>query len=496
MKHFRMRSIPVAIAALFGGGAAMAADFDDRFYVAPMASYVLADDARESDDGWGGVLAIGKRLSPHFELELRGNYLKYDANDTRPRLLGIPIGPEPEDTELYAGGIGANLFLSESGRGLFLHVDAMTGDSTLLNAGVGFDLGGDNVALRFEALYHDDDSDFQETQFNLGLRIPIGARPAPKPRPQPVAVVPVPPPPPPPPPACSDGVDNDGDGLIDYPSDSGCDSISDADEWNPAPCEAPAPGQPVSLDGCKTGDTIVLHGVNFEFDKSTLTVNAKTLLDQVADALAANPDIIVEIDGHTDSMGSESYNLKLSEARAESVMAYLNERGVAASRMSSKGYGESMPVADNQTDEGRELNRRVELKILSGGEVAVTVAPAKTAAPPPEPASAPAPMADPAPAPAEPAASAAPAAAGSGPAAVSIGFMTFEPEVLTIPAGTTVTWTNHDGSNHVVQFPDQKSPRLREEEQYSRSFDQPGEYSYQCAIHGKRMSGKVIVTAP
>jgi len=75
-------------------------------------------------------------------------------------------------------------------------------------------------------------------------------------------------------------------------------------------------------------------------------------------------NIRVEIAGHTDARGSDAYNSKLSNQRAQSVMNYLTERGIAADRMSAKGYGESEPVADNETDEGRELNRRVELKIL------------------------------------------------------------------------------------------------------------------------------------
>jgi OOP family OmpA-OmpF porin len=164
------------------------------------------------------------------------------------------------------------------------------------------------------------------------------------------------------PPVCSDGIDNDGDGLIDFPADKGCESADDLDETDP--CKTPAPGERISLDGCGTGDIIVLRGVNFEFDKSRLTPNAKLILDEVAEALVANPQINVEISGHTDSMGSDEYNQRLSESRAASVVAYLVEKGVAAERMTSAGYGESQPVADNSTDEGREANRRVELKVM------------------------------------------------------------------------------------------------------------------------------------
>jgi OOP family OmpA-OmpF porin len=147
----------------------------------------------------------------------------------------------------------------------------------------------------------------------------------------------------------------------------------------PPPCEPPAPGQPISLEGCKLGDTIVLHGVNFEFNKDTLTNNAKTILDGVADALKARPDIKVEVDGYTDGKGSDAYNLKLSDRRAHSVLRYLASHGVSGDRMTSKGFGKDNPIADNTTDEGREINRRVELKVT---DAAANLAPVETEAVP------------------------------------------------------------------------------------------------------------------
>ncbi|MGQ0618581.1 MAG: OmpA family protein [Panacagrimonas sp.] len=172
--------------------------------------------------------------------------------------------------------------------------------------------------------------------------------------------------------ACSDGKDNDGDGRVDHPGDPGCDSADDNDEADP--CQAPKPGEPITLAGCKAGDTIVLRGVNFDFDKASLTTNAKTILDQVVEALKARPDVKVEIQGHTDGKGSDAYNQRLSERRAQSVKQYLVGHGIDTARTTSVGLGEAVPVADNETDEGRELNRRVELKITEGG-AGVIVAP-------------------------------------------------------------------------------------------------------------------------
>lgn len=470
--NFRHALIPLAVTAAFGSASAHAEEFDDRWYFAPMGSYVLADDERSTDDGWGGVLAIGKRLSPRLELELRGQYLKYETDEEQQcLLLPLPIlcTDPPQDTEITSGGVGASYFFSPSGRGLFAHADALFGDATLYNIGLGFDIGQE-VALRVEALYHiDDDASVEETQFNVGLRIPIGQRPAAE-APEPVRVVePVAPPPKA---LCADGIDNDGDGAIDYPSDPGCTSAIDDDETNPR-CETPAAGQPVDLDGCAVGDSIVLNGVNFEFDKATLTANAKTLLDQVADALQRRGDIKVEVAGHTDSKGSDAYNQALSEARAESVVEYLSGRGIDPVRMTPRGYGESMPVADNESDAGRELNRRVELKVLESSRPLQTSSASTMATP--------APVTAPAP------------ALAYTDSTVVMENYTFMPGTVVVAPGTTVTWNNIDtGHAHIVAFADGESDRIAAGGSYSRRFDAPGEYAYECGLHPS-MRGAVVV---
>src|SRR5262249_50610305 len=109
---------------------------------------------------------------------------------------------------------------------------------------------------------------------------------------------------------------------------------------------------------------LVLEGVNFETNSATLTPEARVILDKVAQSLKDWPEVRVEIGGHTDSRGSDAHNLKLSDARAHSVMTYLTEHGVASSRLTAKGYGEKKPIATNATEEGRSKNRRVELTRL------------------------------------------------------------------------------------------------------------------------------------
>lgn len=113
----------------------------------------------------------------------------------------------------------------------------------------------------------------------------------------------------------------------------------------------------------KKGRTsLVLEGVNFITDSSELTAGSKRILDKVAESLQDRPEVEVEIEGHTDSVADAAYNRDLSQRRAESVREYLVSKGVAGRRLTAKGYGETHPVASNDTAEGRAKNRRVELR--------------------------------------------------------------------------------------------------------------------------------------
>ena len=118
-----------------------------------------------------------------------------------------------------------------------------------------------------------------------------------------------------------------------------------------------------TLETAEAGDTVVLHGVNFETAEAQLTLNAKTILDGVAEQLAKRPELNIEIGGHTDGVGKAAYNQTLSEHRAQAVLDYLVGKGVDPARLTATGYGKTQPIDTNDTDEGREHNRRVELKI-------------------------------------------------------------------------------------------------------------------------------------
>ena len=126
------------------------------------------------------------------------------------------------------------------------------------------------------------------------------------------------------------------------------------------PSAAPAPGE---------SKRIVLRGINFDFNKYNIKREFAPVLDEAAQILKDNSSVKVTIEGHTDSIGSEAYNQKLSERRATAVKHYLVSRGVAADRLDTVGYGKSRPVAPNKSPngkdnpEGRAMNRRAELKV-------------------------------------------------------------------------------------------------------------------------------------
>ena len=131
--------------------------------------------------------------------------------------------------------------------------------------------------------------------------------------------------------------------------------------WNvchdpePAPVAAPPPPPPA---GTKISE---IRGTHFAFDSARLTSEGEAILDEAVTVLNENPGINVRIEGHTDSVGSEAYNMGLGQRRADSVADYLTSRGISSSRMTTRSFGESVPAASNDTESGRAQNRRVEI---------------------------------------------------------------------------------------------------------------------------------------
>ncbi|MGF6198500.1 OmpA family protein [Pseudomonas laurylsulfatiphila] len=154
--------------------------------------------------------------------------------------------------------------------------------------------------------------------------------------------------------------DEDGDGVFDRR-----DRCADTPANTPVDhhgCPVPQYPDRVQTEPAQT-EVITLSDVLFVFNQSDLTPTAKSQLDALMSKFEDADVVSIKVVGHTDSVGSDAYNQALSERRASSVAEYLISQGVAPNKVTSEGRGESQPVADNETDEGRAKNRRVELHI-------------------------------------------------------------------------------------------------------------------------------------
>jgi len=363
-------------ALLFLGlGIANAGDTDTRFYVAPMVTYTSIDeDTFDPDDAFGGQIALGKRLSKHLALEL--SYWRQDGADLEDPAtssgevdeegyqVSARIFPLPDLASVYiTTGVGAGTYDFDQVTTSRNVGDINDQDADFYDLGIGYQVpitqGG--IKLRGEYRYRSTDVDqplgprdyvFRDNVVALGLEIPLGARPD---RAEPV---PAPPPEPEPEPKTMPPVDSDGDGVIDRRDD----------------CPGTSRGTEVDGNGCavekKEDEPIVLRGVRFEFDSARLTGSARDTLQDVVETLKAHPDIYVRLGGHTDSIGPAEYNMNLSVRRAESVKDFLIEHGIDPKRLTTRGYGETQPVAPNtkpdgsDNPEGRAKNRRVEINVV------------------------------------------------------------------------------------------------------------------------------------
>ncbi|MGH8540885.1 MAG: OmpA family protein [Stenotrophobium sp.] len=369
-----------------------------EYYVSPMFSYVIADKARGTKHGIGGIMTVGKKMTDGLNLEITGIYESFKPN-------GEAKSEGYNSTFSLSGiGLGAMLFPLSSLPDLYGLVNVSYGTgrtlpgpipnyhTTIFDTGIGYLYPiTHRILLRAEARFRMD-ADFREEAgihqgqksafydgvFNIGLLIPLGTVAAPPPPPpEPVAVVAAPPPPPALKcpntaagiPVGADGcpLDSDGDGVPDYLDEcphtpagakvmaNGCALAGD--------CRTPKAGEAVDANGCAANSSFILKGVNFDFDSDRLTEDSKDILNHVADTLKSYPDVNVEVSGYTDDVGSAPYNLALSERRARSVKQYLIGQQVAAERMTTVGYGKTRPLVDGTTAEDRAKNRRVELNV-------------------------------------------------------------------------------------------------------------------------------------
>jgi OOP family OmpA-OmpF porin len=177
--------------------------------------------------------------------------------------------------------------------------------------------------------------------------------------------------------------DTDGDGVFDgidqcpdtpkgcRVDEVGCPMDSDGDGVCDGLDKCPDTPKGVEVDkvGCpKLPDLSELEGITFRFNKSNVIPVPNEILNRAVALLSGYPNVKVEIDGHTDSIGSEAYNMKLGQQRADAVKVYLVNHGIKEENLITKSFGETKPIATNDTEEGRRMNRRIEFKIVERPE--------------------------------------------------------------------------------------------------------------------------------
>ncbi len=330
-----------------------------RQYVAPMLHYLVLDEDRDlSRNGLGAGMVYGRELSEHWWWETEGAGYGLDSGVdgaadfyqyTVSTGVAYAFGDREGFTPFVLAQIGGiyNDVVPDDDDGFDLHANVGLGAVT----GPIFDNG---LKLRAEARYMYDDFDgvtgtlsdgeggFNDWRFSLGLEVPLGVtkvvevekvvyetREIEK-------VVEV------------AATDSDGDGIPD----------------NRDKCPNTLPGGKVDGDGCLLkNQTVAFNNIGFELNSAKITASSRPTLERLATSLNAQTDFNVEIAGHTDSTGSAEYNESLSDKRAASVRQYLIDQGVAADRLSARGYGELDPVASNESSSGRAMNRRVEFRV-------------------------------------------------------------------------------------------------------------------------------------
>lgn len=369
----------MALAMAFGAALPTAAQAQDqavdKWYLAPMLYGTWPSDNKKVDDDWSYGIAFGRNFGEQFAAELGYTHGNFDG---APGTGNLSLDTFSIDGLMHFGRASKiHPYLT----GGVVMIDGDRDSTTETGSGWGFQAGlgvmsnlwtnearTQVVSWRAEAkgrwLIEGEDNNRKQADVlaGLGLQFHFGRA---LPLPAPVVVEEAPPPPAP--------ADSDGDGVID-PNDkcpdtpagakvdeNGCELDSDKDGVVDRldACPDTKPGTRVGKHGCDCDVTLRL---TFGIDSATLTEEDKKILDQAAENLKRLNWITGVAEGHTDSTGSDAHNQRLSERRAAAVVEYLNAKGIGQARMTSVGFGESRPVADNATREGRAENRRVVLR--------------------------------------------------------------------------------------------------------------------------------------
>ncbi|MFZ5757295.1 MAG: OmpA family protein [Pseudomonadota bacterium] len=328
-------------------------------YIALLPYFAETDNDRGANHGPGLRLAYGRQLSGHehwyWETDVAGEVLETGINTQtdfyqtslstglawtlreRTRLTPYAIG---------SIGIAYNDVLPDSEDDISMVMSLGAG----VVSGSVFDNG---LKLRAEARWQHDwfADEYDDLHLMAGLEIPLGRtrivekiviREVPVEKiveVEKVVTVPVP--------------------VSEPPADTDEDGVPDIRDR----CPNTLKGLKVDANGCVTGtQTLTLANINFESGSAVLTRNSLSALWALARALKDQPDLKVEIAGHTDSQGNDDFNLRLSQKRAEAVHEFLARQNIDPRRMRAAGYGESQPLAGNDTPAGRAMNRRVEFR--------------------------------------------------------------------------------------------------------------------------------------
>jgi OOP family OmpA-OmpF porin len=402
-RHFATRLV-LSICAIAIPAAAIAEA--DSWYVAPAIVHTDDDGARFIDDGVAGAqVSVGRGLSDHLSIEGLLGYS--DISGWEEPGLSIPDQSHLDISLNVLAFPNRELSFSPyvlAGVG-YLGVGYSTGGNEnrpSATAGLGFlwRMGESRVSIRGDyraRLAYEKDNNLTDYIATLGVQIGFGAARS----------------------AAVEQLDSDGDGVDDYwdwcpatpagttvdrngcpeaarePADTDRDGVPDSRDACPDTadgvavdargcpretdrdsdgdgvpdrldqCPGTTAGVRTDVNGCEIRDIIALPGVNFATNSDRLLDGAESLVAQAADTLKKYPELIIEVAGHTDSVGIDDTNYSLSERRAKTVRDYLVGFGVEPARLSVRGYGETRPVASNDSEAGRAENRRVELRILN-----------------------------------------------------------------------------------------------------------------------------------
>ena len=414
-------------AAAFTSGTAYGGAADGSWFIAPQINGVWVDDGREADDDAGVTISVGRTLNEKWDAQLSwygSEHQRFGDNSVSIEGIGfsmnrvfyregrvnpfLSVGLAKQKSILKAGADESNL-TGLYGVGLLMTLGNERDDGSLMQlradlgarhgfsnedgvgverpveyvAGIGFQYSWGGTPKRLDSdgdgvyddtdkcpgtpagtpvdatgcpLPQDDDGDGVTNELDQCPNTPAGAKVDAK--------------------GCE--LDSDGDGVGDSRDQcpntpagakvdaNGCELDTDADGIvdSADKCPDTPNGERVDNTGCPFNKELLLQGVKFATNSAELLPESLPVLDNARATLKRYPELNVEVAGHTDSRGSDAYNLNLSARRAEAVLMYLQAGGVT-NAMTSKGYGERQPIASNNTEEGRLQNRRVVLRALN-----------------------------------------------------------------------------------------------------------------------------------